>query len=228
MKILAVGAHPDDIEIFMYGYLANMSKKFKIELAVATDGAMGGNNQNNSLVKKRKLEAKRGLSSLGSPHFFNLPDGRLHDYRLANKVITDHLNKIKPDIILTHDPKDYHPDHRAISKLMMNEVGFKCPMIFSDTLMGVSFTPDFYVDITEYFEAKKKSILKHQSQNPRKLLEAVKIWNRFRSAQCNAPTDNYAECYRFLKRFPFLDMRQFIPPAPKYRPFNIGDNDSLI
>ena len=228
MKILAVGAHPDDIEIFMYGYLAKMSKNIKIELAVATDGAMGSKTPSQLLVKKRKSETQKGLSKIGVPIFLDLPDGKLHDCNFANEVISSCISKIKPDIVLTHDPEDYHPDHRALSRLLTNEIGFKCPIVFADTLMGINFIPDFYVDITDHFEDKKKAILKHNSQNPKKLLEAVKIWNRFRAAQCNAPSNHYAEAYRVLKRFPFSDIREFIPAAPKYRPFNIGDRNSLI
>ena len=229
MKLLAIGAHPDDIEIFMYGYLAQISKKnINIELAVATDGAMGSKNPGQSLVKKRKLETQNGLAKIGSPYFLNLPDGRLHDCSFANEVVSNYISKIKPDIVLTHDPEDYHPDHRALSRILTNEIGFKCPIIFSDTLMGVNFIPDFYVDITDHFEEKKIAILKNDSQNPQKLLDAVKIWNRFRSAQCNAPINSYAEAYRVFKRFPFSDIREFIPAAPKYRPFNNGDKDALI
>ena len=51
MKILAIGAHPDDIEIFMYGLLYLLKKRGdKIFLAIATDGSLGGNDSDKNLV----------------------------------------------------------------------------------------------------------------------------------------------------------------------------------
>ena len=229
MNILAIGAHPDDIEIFMYGILAACKKRGdKIHLAVATDGAGGVVESSENLIQVRKKETIEGLELIGQPRFLDLPDGKLSFTSSATEKIDNFIKKINPNLIITHSPEDYHPDHRALSRLLTNEIGFKCPIIFADTLMGVNFIPDFYVDITDHFEDKKKAILKHNSQNPKKLLEAVKIWNRFRAAQCNAPSYHFAEAYRVLKRFPFSDIREFIPAAPKYRPFNIGDRNSLI
>ena len=55
MKILAIGAHPDDIEIFMYGLLKLLKNNGnEIFLAIATDGALGGDNSKENLVEIRK------------------------------------------------------------------------------------------------------------------------------------------------------------------------------
>ena len=62
MKILAIGAHPDDIEIFMYGFLcACLNRGDHIFTAIATDGSLGGENPGKELAIKRKNEAKIGL-----------------------------------------------------------------------------------------------------------------------------------------------------------------------
>ena len=85
--------------------------------------------------------------------------------------------------------------------------------------MGVNFVPEYYVDITKFFSLKKTAILSHKSQNPRRFFEATQILNRFRSAQCNAPEDHYAEAYRFEKTFPFSDIRNMLPSPPTYKPY---------
>ena len=77
-----------------------------------------------------------------------------------------------------------------------------CPVLYSETLMGVNFYPDYYVDISEKFEEKSKALLCHKSQRPEKFLEAIKLMNRYRAAQCNAPNGCYAEVYRYEKKFP--------------------------
>ena len=63
MKVLALGAHPDDIEIFMYGTLLSCKKRGdEIFLAIATDGAEGGIQKGKKLALKRKLETQQALN----------------------------------------------------------------------------------------------------------------------------------------------------------------------
>ena len=94
--------------------------------------------------------------------------------------------------------------------------------------MGVGFTPDYYVEITQYFTAKQNAIMAHTSQNPDRFVAATQIVNRFRAAQCNAPDGHYAEAYRIDSRFPFADIRALLPSPPPYRPFYVPGSDALI
>jgi LmbE family N-acetylglucosaminyl deacetylase len=222
LNIAAIGAHPDDIEIFMYGFLAAAKARGdSLALIVATDGAAGmGTSQ------KRTAETKDGLANLGSPQVLGLPDGGLA--HTGADRITEAINTAKPDLILTHSPHDYHPDHRALSSYVTDAAGFRCPVLFADTLMGVGFSPDYYVDITPHIEAKAEAIMAHESQQPKRFVEAMRMMNRYRAAQCNAPEGHYAEAYQFDRRFPFVDLRMMLPPAPPYRPFYVADSDALI
>jgi len=229
MKILAIGAHPDDIEIFMFGFLKLcMERGDKLFLAVATDGSKGGENPGKKLAKQRQIETQFGLSNLGTPIMMGFKDGNLHNEVNAKEKIDKLIKKINPDLILTHAPEDYHSDHSTLSKYIRAVNGFNCPLLFSDTLLGVNFVPEIYVDITKYFNFKKEAILCHKSQNPSSFLEAAEIMNRYRAAQCNAPKENYAEAYRLDKRFPFCDIRDLLPSPPPYRPFNKRSENALI
>ena len=229
MKVLAIGAHPDDIEIFMLGILMCYKKNNdEIFLAVATDGAAGNVLGISDLVNVRRLETKKALEDIADPHFFDFPDGKLNLAKNAMSIIKDYIITISPDLVITHAPEDYHPDHRALSFLVREAVGFMCPVLYSDTLMGVDFNPEYYVEITPYFEVKKNAILTHKSQNPEKFLKATILLNRFRSAQCNAPIDSYAEAYRQEQKFPFADIRSLIPSPPKIQPFYKNDSKSFI
>lgn len=229
MNILAMGAHPDDIEIFMYGFLASCKKRGdNIFMSIVTDGAAGSVETSQNLVKIRKKESIEGLKLLGVPSFLNLPDGKLSITPNAQNKIYNYIEKIKPDLILTHSPEDYHPDHRTLANLVVNSAGFKCPILFADSLMGVNFIPEIYVDITNFFEDKKKAIGAHKSQRPEKFISGITIWNNFRSAQCNGPMFTYAEAYRTDRRFPFVDIRSILPKEPKYRPFYSLKSDGLL
>ena len=210
MKIVAIGAHPDDIEIFFYGFLAAAaSRGDQLYLGIATDGAAGGTKPGPQLAKKRAQETKLGLKQLAYPEILGLPDGRLASTPQAQEKILNFVQKFKPDLVVTHAPEDYHPDHRALSKFVSEAVGFTCPVLFCDTLLGVNFTPDFYIDITPYFYEKKIAIMAHKTQGPERFANASAIMNRYRAAQCNAPEGHYAEAFRLDRRFPFSDIRNF-------------------
>ena len=118
MKILAIGAHPDDIEIFMYGFLsACKSRGDKIFLIVATNGSLGGKNSID-LVNKRFEETKKALKEIANPVLLNLPDGCLGNENNHFQIIKKCIVDISPDLIITHYSKDYHSDHRSLSKIV--------------------------------------------------------------------------------------------------------------
>ena len=229
MKLLAIAAHPDDIEIFMYGLIAQCkSRGDHIFLTIASDGSAGNLNNIKDLNKVRQNESIQGLKKLGDPHFLNLPDGKMSDCLEARSMIYKHISNVSPDFIVTHSPEDYHPDHRALSSFVVESAGFERPVIFADTLMGVNFIPEVYIEISDFMDDKINAILKHQSQNPEKFVNAAKILNQFRSAQCNGPLNTFAEAYRIEKKFPFSDIRSFLPKAPKYRKYYSNYSDGLI
>ena len=229
MKILGIGAHPDDIEIYMFGFLSACKKRGDdICLAVATDGRAGNLSEVKDIVNVRKKEAISGLKFLGKPFFFNFPDGELSFNNNASLLFKNHIDMIKPDLIVTHSPEDYHPDHKALSDMIVQAAGFSAPILFADTLMGVSFIPDYYIDITPYMKEKVTAISRHHSQNPKKFVEATRLLNRFRSAQCNLPKNHYAEAYRVEKKFPFVDIRSLIPNSISINHYYKSSNQSFI
>ena len=226
---MAIGAHPDDIELFMLGTLLSYkARDDEVFVAVATDGAAGKVLGFSDLANTRKLETEKGLHFFGKPYFFNFPDGKLSVSDNALNKIRNYIYSISPDIIITHAPEDYHPDHVALSNLVKSAVGFFCPILFADTLMGVNFIPDYYIDITPYFSKKRSAILEHKSQNPEKFVEACELQNRFRAAQSNLKSGNYAEAFRHQRSFPFVDIRSMLPSDPGINHFYKSLPDSMI
>ena len=229
MKILAIGAHPDDIEIFMFGLLTLFKKRGdQVFLMIATDGAMGGVNTGESLKNKRKLEAVSGLKNLSPPIFLDIPDGNLGDDPQHKKIIKENILRIMPDLIITHSRNDYHTDHRSLSLLTSSAVSHYIPIMYCDTLMGINFQPNYYVDITDVFITKKAAILNHFSQNPQRFVDLSILMNSYRAAQCNSPKGSYVEAYHFIHSFPFSDIRNILPPSPKLRPFYIENQNGFL
>ena len=229
MKILALGAHPDDIEIFMYGLVSIYKKEGnQVFTMIATDGSKGGSPKDDFLSKKREKEAIAGLKKISKPIFLNIPDGELGEDPEHRRTIKENVLKIMPDLIITHSQNDYHSDHRYLSFITSSVVSHYIPVLYCDTLMGINFNPNFYVDITEHFLLKKEAILKHETQKPQRFINLAKLMNSYRAAQCNAAEGKYAEAYFFEPSFPFADIRHILPSPLKLRPFHIDTQHGFL
>jgi len=229
MKILALGAHPDDIEIFMYGLLSIFQKEGnEVFTIVATDGSKGGPAETKNLANIRAKETVAGLEKLSLPIFLNIPDGELGEGYEHRRIIKENILKIMPDLIITHSQNDYHSDHRSLSMLTSSVVSHYIPILYCDTMMGVNFSPTFYFDITDYYSLKEEAILKHKTQKPQRFVDLFKLMNSYRAAQCNAPKGKYAEAYAFEPSFPYADIRDILPSPLKLRPFHIENQNGFL
>jgi LmbE family N-acetylglucosaminyl deacetylase len=125
------------------------------------------------------------------------------DLESRHKMI-DILREADPDIIFTHAPNDYHPDHRYVSQLVFDSYfqkglpfmpNQKLPacrfaqsqLYYMDNSCGIGFHPTEYVDTTETFEIKKEMLRCHKSQfvamkdlANTDLIEMIEIQSRFR------------------------------------------------
>ena len=223
MRMIGFGAHPDDIEIFFLGTLAVAhAAGQEVGWVVATDGAKGGDvdPMELRLIRRREAEDAGDLLDV-SPVFLDRQDGGLENDPELVGSIEQCIADLSPDIVITHSHNDYHPDHRALSRAVKTAAGFKVPVLYSDTLMGVAFEPTIYVDITAQMQTKLRAIRKHLSQSPERFVAACEIWNRFRALQCNA-AEGYAEAFRFEPSYPYADIRALLPPPPPVRPLVCG------
>ncbi|WP_105383042.1 PIG-L deacetylase family protein [Neorhizobium alkalisoli] len=220
MKVLALGAHPDDIEIFMFGALAAWKVMgADLIIAIATDGAKGGAGDPVELARTRRKEAQTAADLLSADlRFLDFPDGALVADSALDAALKALIDDVLPDIVITHGGNDYHGDHRALSEAVALAASFTAPVIYADTLQGVGSEPFFYVDISEHFALKAQAIRCHVSQDPERFVLAAGAHNAFRAGQCNAPAGAYAEAYSFKPIYPFVDIRAMLPPAPAVRP----------
>lgn len=219
MKILALGAHPDDIEIFMFGTLAAYAAQgAELTFAVATDGSKGGKSDAAVLARVRREEATAAAALLGAaPRFLDFPDGGLVADAALIGALKTLIGKTGPDLVITHPPNDYHADHRALSDGVRIAASFAVPVLHADTMGGTGFSPTHYVDISAHAEIKAKAIRMHQSQDPDRFVDIARTQNLFRSGQCNGAQGSLAEAFRFEPMFPFADIRALLPPAPAIR-----------
>ncbi len=225
MRIAALGAHPDDIEIFMGGtMLAWRAMGAELHFIIATDGSKGGKGDPARLAATRRAEAEASAALFGaSLHWLGFPDSELAARAETVATVAGSLASCAPHLGVTHAPNDYHADHRALSEIVRHAAGFSIPVLFCDTLMGTGFTPTHYVDTSAFFDAKCEALLKHVSQAPARFVEWSRLQNAFRAAQCGQSKGAFAEAFRFEPVYPFADIRGLLPPPPRVRPVPVGN-----
>jgi len=152
--VLAVGAHPDDIELGCAGTLAlHKLSGDKVYLLVLTKGEASGN------AEVREEECKRAADILGVDCLFfgGLKDTEVHDGRETIDIIEKIIDKIKPDVIYAPTYKDTHQDHRNTGYASLS-ASRRCKMIllYEGASTQRDFTPQVFVNIEKTFELKKK------------------------------------------------------------------------
>ena len=216
LRVAAFMPHQDDMEALTGGTLLKyVQQGHQVDVVIAMDGRRGRgvlpeNLTWQEIVALRKEEATRGASYLGvKPTFLGIEDHRLVDDRACYDTVINEMERLNPDVIFTTSPNDYHNDHRAISRLVVNVAW--APVFFSDTKASVNFIPDFYVDITQQFETKIKMLGEHASQLKPGWEELIGTVNRLRGIQCMKEEIKYAEGYQLYKRLNWVKGYELLP-----------------
>jgi len=226
MNVLAIGCHPDDIEVACAGTLAKYKKQgHEVIMCHVTNGNMGHKVIMPDELRGIRLQESKNSGTVIGCEVVTCNVGDLLVYAdnkgQRDKVI-DIIRYAKPDVIITHSPTDYMPDHVAVSKLVFDasftatlphyETNHPChekltPIYYMDTLAGLNFTPTEYVDITDTIEQKLEMLEKHISQmkwmrdhDNIDFAEFVTTCARFRGLQCGVQyAESFTQCYAWPK-----------------------------
>lgn len=123
LRIIAFGAHPDDAEIGVAGTAAMWAAKgHAVKLVSVTNGDIGHwNEAGGPLARRRKAEVERAAKIIGSSvEVLDNHDGELMPTLENRKTITKLIREWKADIVISHRPNDYHPDHRYTGVLVQD------------------------------------------------------------------------------------------------------------
>lgn len=180
LDILVFAAHPDDAELSCSGTLAkHVAKGQKVGIIDLTEGELG----TRGTREKRKEEASRSAEILGLSVRSNLKleDG-FFEYTKANQLkIIEQVRAYQPHIVLINAPEDRHPDHGKAARLCSDAIflsGLRKvetkwngviqqawrPQRIFHYIQDYALKPDFIVDISDFWETKKASILAFDSQ----------------------------------------------------------------
>jgi len=191
-SVLAVHAHPDDVEHLAAGALAVLAKaRVRIVIATLTAGECGSDSTDLAeTAAVRKAEAARAAALIGADYLCaDLPDlGVFNDDR-CRRAVTELIRAAACEIVITASPADYHPDHEAASQLVRDacfaasvpnyRTGPAKPLAaiphlyFMDPIggrdrEGVPVVPHFGCDVSrdggEAFATKRAMLAAHESQ----------------------------------------------------------------
>lgn len=185
LRVLAIGAHPDDCDIkfggtaALFAQMGHVVKFLSITNGDAGHHEMGGG----PLARRRYLETQESLKRLGIEEYQVLDnhDGELTPSLEIRRQIIRAIREWKADIVITHRSNDYHPDHRnagilvqdaAYMVVVPNVVSGTPPLTknpvflyYSDNFQKPNpFTPDIVVDIDSTYEKKIDGMDAHVSQ----------------------------------------------------------------
>ena len=233
MNILAVGAHPDDMEYLCGGTLAKCAARGdKIFMAHMCNGDLGHFHiPRPKLAEVRLEEAKKAAALIGATaHWVGIRDLDVYYEREQRARLLEIIRLAKPDLIITHDPNDYMPDHTITSQLVFDasfeatrpqlksksEVHLKLtPIYYMDTISGVDFSPDEYVDVTDFYQTKVKMLSCHESQltwikehDHVDFLDMMETQNKLRGYQVGC---KFAEGFRFARKWLRIGTSRLLP-----------------
>jgi LmbE family N-acetylglucosaminyl deacetylase len=182
--ILAIGAHPDDCD-FGAGGLAALCVRagHRVHFVAATNGDAGHYEMGGApLARRRRAEAQAAAAVIGIDYtVLDNHDGELEPSLANRRTIVRLIREIGPNLILTHRPNDYHPDHRYTAQLVQDAAymvivpGLAAltphlpanPIILymSDRFQRpYPFQPDVVVDVDDVLDLKLEMLHQHTSQ----------------------------------------------------------------
>jgi LmbE family N-acetylglucosaminyl deacetylase len=184
VRILIIGAHPDDADIKAGGTAARWcALGHVVKLVSLTNGQAGHQTQYGpGLARRRRAEAQASAAVIGASYdVFEQPDGELDDRLEYRHQVIRLIRGFRPDLIITHRSTDYHPDHRFAGLLVQDAsylvtVPAICPdtphlprspviLYFSDAFKKpCRFEPHVIVDIEETFDRLVAMLHCHKSQ----------------------------------------------------------------
>jgi LmbE family N-acetylglucosaminyl deacetylase len=173
IKVIVVGAHPDDPETTCGGIMALLSgaghEVISVYLTRGEAGIEGKSHE--EAAKIRTSEALSACAILKArPEFLGQTDGSCEITEKHYHTLMDLFKKEQPELIFTHWPIDTHRDHRICSLLTYDawlNSGKNAALYYSEAMTGVqtqNFTPTDYVDITSVADQKHRACFVHKSQ----------------------------------------------------------------
>ncbi len=179
MRVLALGAHPDDIEAGCGGTLIKYARNgHRIFLMLLTEGEQGAG----AGIRKREQEAAAKCLQVEKIYWGGYADTKLPLDSLLIQKIELVVREVDPHFIFVHFPDDTHQDHRNLAGCTVTATRYTRNVLFYEGPTTQNFSPTVFVDIESVLEDKVQALQAHSSQVKKTNIEGTTIVDITRSA----------------------------------------------
>ncbi|MFW6108100.1 MAG: PIG-L deacetylase family protein [bacterium] len=206
MNVLAIGAHPDDVEYGCGGSLLRFAGAgHGVYLFVATGGEQGGE----AAVRRREQEASAGLLGAAKTFWGGYADTRLPlEQELISKIEAV-VSEVQPSLIFGHAPSDTHQDHRVLADATLSATRYTKNVLLYEVPTTENFMPTIFISIRDTLGRKIEALRAHESQVDKTRIEDLDIVTIARS---NANFRGIQGRTKYAEGF--LPVRYAVEPAP--------------
>ncbi len=198
MRILAIGAHPDDVEIGCGGALLSASDLgHEIYIYVATKGEKSGNPR----VREEETKKTSEIIKAAGLRIANFPDTQLkRDGELIDSI-EGFMKEVEPHVVFTHSQNDQHHDHQSVALSAIEACRFVPNVLAYESPSARNFQPQTFVDITAVISKKLKLLDIFWSQRGKQYLRknAIVGLAEYRAFQTRVEQIKYAEAFEVNK-----------------------------
>jgi LmbE family N-acetylglucosaminyl deacetylase len=227
-RVLAVVAHPDDVDFSAAGTIATFTDKgIEVVYCVVTDGDAGGFDRevdNGGMAELRRAEQRAAAACVGVSdiRFLGYPDGRVELTLGLRRDIARVIRQVRPDRVITMSPeRDYqrigrgHPDHRAVGGATLDAVypdarnPYAFPELLEEGLEAWTVREvwlggphhNHCVDVTATIDRKIAALRAHKSQTAHRdeLEEFVRRTLAANAREYGLPEGSYAELFQVVQ-----------------------------
>ena len=234
MNVLAIGCHPDDLELNAGGTLAKCAKRGdKVTMVALANGSAGHKVYSKEEIAAIRLEEAKAAAAVIGADYYNLGLDDMYvrrDYDEGVRKVSDIIRMTKPDFIITHGEHEYMVDHSITSTIVFDATmaatvyhypsdypAFEkyTPIYYMENTFMVNSFPEEFVDITDTIDTKIEMYSHHKSQiewlkvhDNFDMVETVRCFARTRGLQCDT---GYVEGFTMCKQIHHIPTKRYLP-----------------
>ena len=172
MRILAIGAHPDDVEFGCGGTLIKYARQgHDVFLLVMTGGGGGGD----ARIRRQEQQAAGEIMGIAKLYWGEYPDTAIPLDRESIQRVERVILDVRPDFIFVHSQDDTHQDHRHLSGATITATRYTRNVLLYEGPTTQNFSPNVFVDIDGVLQDKISALQAHDSQVTKTNIEGMNI-----------------------------------------------------
>jgi two-component system response regulator HydG len=178
-RVLAIGAHPDDVEFSCLGYLMKLKENgSKIIVYIASNGSAGDPTSSVNRID----ESRNALHCIGAELFYRNQSGiSIEDYEKISAELRLLILENRPDLILIHSQFDTHQEHKYLRDILMTASRrVPCSIIsYKSVSVTVGYEENLFININKYIDKKIEYVRMHKSQRGHEYMseESIRLFH---------------------------------------------------